>query len=311
MSFEVTSRLQDFIRQEQAMLDHLLQLRRQHEDVGAEIGKTIISEGVAAFASELFESSTAGRYGHKITKTYIAQKQKEAVCIQEKSIESQHDSLVQSIRSLLNSISLKTPRLREPNSFKFVEKLDKAQESVRIETRIRRTITTLTNLLGKPFIYNKDIQTQLAINEVIIPPGEPFSASLKLKEILKGVQGYAKIIDPYVDETTLELLVSIPREVPVKVLTAYTGGEEKDRKLKKACQLFRMEKPQFEMRKCEPNLFHDRFILTQTQGWNAGASLKDMGKKLSMIKEISPETKQEAEKIFNQVWVKSINLVVG
>jgi hypothetical protein len=52
-------------------------------------------------------------------------------------------------------------------------------------------------------------------------------------------------------------------------------------------------------------LIHDRFILTQAQGWSVGASLKDIGKKLSIVKEMSHETKQKIEKIFEQIWINS------
>ena len=132
---------------------------------------------------------------------------------------------------------------------------------------------------------------------------------MKLKEILRSVQGYAKIIDPYVDETTLEFLINIPKGLPIKVLTEYTGGKEKERRFKRACQRFKVERPHFQIRKCKPKLIHDRFILTQTQGWSIGPSLKDIGKKLSMIKEISSQTKDEAEKVFDQIWSKSIDLI--
>lgn len=144
---------------------------------------------------------------------------------------------------------------------------------------------------------------------MIIPPGEPFSGSLRLKEILRSIQGYAKIIDPYVDETTLELLLQIPEDLPIKLLTEHTGGEEKERQFRRACQRFKTERPRLQTRKCEPKLPHDRFILTQTQGWNVGSSLKDLGKKLSMIKEISIESKIEAEKKFDEIWRNAKDLL--
>ena len=111
------------------------------------------------------------------------------------------------------------------------------------------------------------------------------------------------------DETTLEFLINIPKGFPIKVLTEYTGGKEKERRFKRACQRFRVERPNFQIRKCKPRLIHDRFILTQTQGWSIGPSLKDIGKKLSMIKEMSSQTKNEAEKVFDQIWSRSIDLI--
>ena len=216
MSHEIKNRLEQYIRQEQALLDQLFQLKRQRVDVGTEIGKAIISEGVAAFATDLFESSMAGRLGRKLTKAALDQKHKEQLLIHERNIENQHNFTVQSVRAFLSSISLKRRNLREPNSSKLVAKLDRAQEFVKVDTRIRRTITALRGIANKPLIYNKDIQALQTVKEVIIPPGEPFTSSLKLKEILRSVQGYAKIIDPYVDETTLEFLIHVPKSLPIK-----------------------------------------------------------------------------------------------
>lgn len=309
MSHEIKNRLEQYIRREQALLNKFSQLKKQRKDVGGEIGRTIIGEGVAAFAADLFESSLAGRLGRKATKALLEQKRKEQLLIQERNIENQHDFLVQSVRALLSSMSSMRKNLKEPNSSKLVAKLDRAQEFVKVDTRIRRTITALRGIANKSLIYNKQTPVQQIVKEVIVPPGKPFTGAMKLKEVLRSVQGYAKIIDPYVDETTLEFLINIPKGLPIKVLTEYTGGKEKERRFKRACQRFRTERLYLQVRKCKPKLIHDRFILTQTQGWSIGSSIKDMGKRLSMIKEISSQTKREAEKVFDQIWSKSINLI--
>jgi len=302
MSQDIRGCLEQYIQQEQTLLDQISQLRRQRGDIGTEMSKTIISEGAAALAADLFESSLAGKLGRKLTKSILNQKQKNQLLVQEHSIESQHNSLVQNVRTFISSVSLKRNKLKEPNSYELIAKLDRAQEFAKVDTRIKRTITALRGIANKQLIYNKDIQALETVKEVIIPPGEPFTSSLKLKEIFRSVQGYAKIIDPYVDERTLEFLISIPKGLQIKVLTEHTGGEEKERQFKRACQRFKTERPKFEIRKCKPKLIHDRFLLTQTQGWSIGSSLKDIGKKLSMIKEISTQSKNETEKKFDEMW---------
>lgn len=283
------------------MLDQLSQLRGRG-NIGTEIGKVAISEGAAAFAAKLFESSLAGRLGRKLTKSALDQQQKNQFLIQERNIENQHDSLVRRVRDFVSSVSIKRKNLREANSHELIEKLDQTQEFLKVDTRIRRTITTLRSIASRQLIYNRDIMASQTITEILIPPGEPFSGSLKLKEILRSVQGYAKIIDPYVDETTLEFLLQIPENLQTKLLTEHTGGGEKEKQFKRACQRFKTERPQYQVRKCEPSLIHDRFILTQTQGWSVGSSLKDIGKRMSMIKEISIESKIEAERKFDEIW---------
>jgi len=308
MSQDIKSHLEQYIQQEQVLLDQIYRLKHQG-NTGTEIGKAVISEGAAAFAADLFKSSLAGRLGRKLAKSALDQQQKNQSLIQERNIENQHDSLVQKVRDFVSSVSFKRKNLQEANSHELIRKLDRAQEFLKAETRIRRTITTLKGIASKPLIYNRDIKASQTMKELIIPPGEPFSGSLRLKEILRTIQGYAKIIDPYVDETTLELLLQIPEDLPIKLLTEHTGGEEKERRFRRACQRFKTERLRLQIRKCGPKLLHDRFILTQTQGWNVGSSLKDLGKKLSMIKEISIESKIEAEKRFDEIWKNAKDLL--
>lgn len=302
MSQEIMNRLEQYIYQEQALLNRLLQLKKQRADEGTEISKALISKGAGAVAKELFESPFIGRLGRKITKSALDQKQKEQHLIQERGIDSQHRSLVQSIRAFLCSISVKRKNLEGPNSDKQVAKLDRAQEFVKVVTRIKRTVLALRSIAKKPLIHNKDIPVRSIAKEVILSPGEPYTASRKIKEILEGTRGYVKIIDPYVDETTLDFLLSIPKGLPIKLLTAFTGGKDKERRFKRECKRFKAERPEFEIRKCNRKLIHDRFILTQAQGWSVGSSIKDIGKKLSMIKEISEKSKNEAEKKFDEIW---------
>ena len=308
MSGEIKSHLGHFIQLEQAFLVQLSQLARQG-NVGKEIGKAVISEGAAAIIANLFESSSAGKLGRKLTKAALEQRQKNQVFVERSKIESQHDSLVQEVKVFVSSVSILRKDLREPNSHFLVEKLDHAQEFQKVETRIRKTIVTLKGIACKQLIYNKDIATPRTAAEIVIPPGRPFSGVITLKEILRSVRGYAKIIDPYVDETTLELLLEIPENLPIKLLTELTGGEEKEKRFLKACQRFKTERPQFQIRKCDHGLIHDRFILTQTQGWNVGSSLKDIGKRMSMLIEIAAQSKINAEIKFDEIWKGSKDLL--
>jgi hypothetical protein len=301
MSEDIKCYLDQYIQREQALLNQSSQLARQG-NVGEEIGKIAISKGVGALAANLFESSSAGTLSRKFTKSVLDQQQKDQMSAERFKIESQHDFLVQETKTFISSVSIYRKGLREPNSHCLIEKIYRAQEFQKVETRIRRTIATLNSIARRQLIYNKDIVASRIATEIVISPGQPFSGVLKLKEMLRSVRGYAKIIDPYVDETTLELLLNIPGNLPIKLLTENTGGEEKERQFHKACQRFKTEKPQFQIRKCEQKLIHDRFILTQTQGWNVGSSLKDIGKKMSMIKEISAQSRIEAEKNFEKIW---------
>ena len=302
MPNKIKNRLQQFIQQEQQLLNQLHQIKTRQKGVGTQIGNTVISEGAGAFAAELLESSKAGRLGRRFTKTFLDQKRREQSQIQKRTIESKHDSVIQSIRAFLSSVSIKTKNIAEPNSHRLVAKIDRAQEYVRIDTKIRRTVIALESMGEKSLIYSKDIPALQISKETLVSPGKPFTGSIKIKEILKSCRGYVKVIDPYINEATLELLINIPEGVPTRLLTAFTGGEEKEGKRKRTYRKFKEERPEFEIKKCRSNLIHDRFILTKTHGWNVGSSLKDFGKKLSIITELSTEAKGNVEKKFDGIW---------
>ena len=87
MSHEIRSRLEEYIRQEQALLDRLLQLKRQQVDVRKEISIDVLGEAVTTLIKDLFESSRASRLGRKIVRTILCQRRKEEFLIQEESIE--------------------------------------------------------------------------------------------------------------------------------------------------------------------------------------------------------------------------------
>jgi len=308
MSGDIKSFLERYIQIEQALLNQFSQTT-QRGNIGQEIGKTVISEGAAAIASGLFESSAAGKLGRKLTKAILEHQQKNQVLVERSKLQSQHESLVQEARNLLSSVSIYKKTLRGPNSHSLIERLDHAQEFQRVETQIRRTIVALKSITRKHLIYNRDIASSQITMETVISPRHTFSSALTLKELLRSIQGYAKIIDPYVDETTLEFLLQIPKNLPTKLVTELLGGKEKERQFVKAYHRFKTERPQFQIRKCEHGLIHDRFILTPNQGWTVGSSLKDIGKKMSMITEINAQSRTELEKRFDEIWKSSKDLL--
>lgn len=71
MSDEIKNRLEQYIRREQALLNKLLQLKRQRKDVGAKIGRAIIGEGVAALATDLLNPRLQVNLDGKQPKLFI------------------------------------------------------------------------------------------------------------------------------------------------------------------------------------------------------------------------------------------------
>lgn len=103
--------------------------------------------------------------------------------------------------------------------------------------------------------------------------GQIFDAYLFVSDIIKNAKSSIKLIDNYIDETTLVLFTK--RELHVKALI-YTKNISKQLQLD--LQKHNAQYPIIEIKKFE--LSHDRFLIIDEQEiYHFGASLKDLGNK--------------------------------
>ncbi|MDK9694252.1 MAG: ORF6N domain-containing protein [Sulfurimonas sp.] len=103
--------------------------------------------------------------------------------------------------------------------------------------------------------------------------GQIFDAYLFVSDIIKGAKKSLKLIDNYVDESTLILFTK--RDAAVS-MTIYTKTISKQLQLD--LQKQNAQYPKIEVEKFE--LSHDRFLIVdEKEVYHFGASLKDLGKK--------------------------------
>ena len=290
MSEEIKQVLESFIGQEKRLLAQLAQIHGQRGDVQNEIGRDLITFG----ARTLF-GRTIGKY----TRQAISLGEKERIKAQEDTVDSQHRGVVNRVKGLLGTISEWRKTLKEPNSDRLIARLERAQTGARIDTRIRHTVKLLTTLKTKRLVYNKDIHI-IEGKGIVLPPGSPFSGHLELTKILGSVTEYVKICDPWVDNKTLEVLLSVPSHVKITLLTGESG---RSRNFLSASKAFQLEHQQYEMRVGQR--LHDRFILSKNRGWLLGSSIKDFGKKFSAITLLPENEAMETERIYDDLWKKA------
>ena len=306
MSSEIYQTLNTYLYREKRLLDQYYAYEIEKKSQSSSLVGKGVSIGVGELASWVFESSKVGRYGRNLTKQYLDLQIKEQQKERERTFENQHNVTVQSLRTYLESISIRRKSIKEPNSQRLMAKLDKAQTFVKLPTRIRRTTEFLIDLTSKYLIFNTEIPETI-LEEVILNPGEPELAFLEIKKRLGSATKFVNIIDPYIGQVTLDLLLSVAEDIPIKVITAYTGGKKVGRFMRE-CKSFKLERPTFSIRKCDPSLIHDRFILTDSNVWNVGTSIKDVGKSLSMINQITPTNTTKMHRFFEDLWRDSIAL---
>ena len=103
--------------------------------------------------------------------------------------------------------------------------------------------------------------------------GQIFDAYLFVSEIIKSAKTSIKLIDNYVDESTLVLFTKRDTKVNMKIYTKTISKQ-----LQLDLQKHNAQYPKIEIEKF--NLSHDRFLIIDDMDvYHFGASLKDLGKK--------------------------------
>jgi hypothetical protein len=312
MSSEIKRSLEHYITKGENLLEELKLAKLQQKNVQANLGRNILAEGVRYFTADIFESAGVGRTAKKLTKAYLEQQKKAQQALINRNYNIHFDSWMGNIKEFLSTISFWKTNLKEKNSQQLINRFDKVQEYVRPETKISRSIRTLRGISNKPLIYNKEIvkrSKKVEAKQILLPPGSPYTGFRKIEDLLKKTTGHIKIIDPYVNEETLDILLSVPKNLPLFLLTTFTGGENKERRFVKLCKKFKAERSRFEIRKTDPKHIHDRFILTKGKGWSIGTSLNSIGNKMSIITELLKNPRKEAEDIFEDLWTNSQKLI--
>lgn len=133
---------------------------------------------------------------------------------------------------------------------------------------------------------------------LIFNPNKPFTAYQVLKKLFSRAKKEILIYDGYVEEGTLDILASIPKNIKIKILANNFYG-----KFLKELSKFIKEFPNCKVR--QSSFIHDRFFLVDGKCFLSGTSLHALGKKkvsfiFKVAKHISKIFKNHFEDIWNQ-----------
>ena len=141
-------------------------------------------------------------------------------------------------------------------------------------------------------------------------PGRRFSSKRILsKNILDNLVGDLKIVDPYCNERTLDILKDVGDRV-VKVLTRVENLREKERNrfLREVID-FKSESKNMEFRSYPYTDIHDRYIISSDSLALLGHSIKDLGGKESFAivlnKDTSKNIIESLRENFDRRWKQS------
>ncbi len=135
---------------------------------------------------------------------------------------------------------------------------------------------------------------------VLIEPGKPFAAGIKVESIFSSMKGVIKISDPYVDVKTLDVIYrSANIGLPIRILTVQIKDEPS---FKREIQKLHHEGLDIEVRQTSGGVLHDRYFIDDNIFWLSGNSLNSLGKKESFIVMLSSDMRNTINQTFDSRW---------
>lgn len=117
-------------------------------------------------------------------------------------------------------------------------------------------------------------------DQVFVPAGESKRGHGVLEQVIRSeIEEYLKVCDPYVSCDTLDLLANSPQGTSILLLTDKIHSPQRFRD---CIADLRDRSIDIDVRILK-HLMHGRYMLTRGKGWTVDHSLKDFGKKDSLI----------------------------
>ncbi|MDY0124209.1 ORF6N domain-containing protein [Sulfurimonas sp.] len=176
------------------------------------------------------------------------------------------------------------------NMRKFLQ--NNASLFTRIETIEKRQIAyEIRNDTKVDAILNAIEEKGTPQKQHIFYDGQIFDAYLFVSDIIKSAKKSIKLIDNYIDESTLVLFTKRDVKVDMKIYTKVISKQ-----LKLDIEKYNTQYQKIEVIKFE--LSHDRFlIIDEKEIYHFGASLKDLGKKWFAVSKMDINSFELLEKL--------------
>jgi hypothetical protein len=134
-----------------------------------------------------------------------------------------------------------------------------------------------------------EFETPSEAAEQYIRPGSQLDAYAQLKDTVERASTSLVVVDPYVDHSTLQLLLDVNPGVSLRVLTVRPSKD-----FAHAVDRFREQWRGTVEARVGPKELHDRFVLLDDRVFVSGASIKDIGERGSTLVEIHSEVDKAA-----------------
>lgn len=180
----------------------------------------------------------------------------------------------QIVSVIIEVMEIRIDKVSIINSFKRAkDKVYSCKDNEKIYFEIMRP--------GKDYV--KSLMPTKYTNVFYFEPGKPYSNKRLLSnEIFSKLTGEIKIVDPYCDIQTLDLLKDIKSD-KIRILTVLGNLKDKRTRFLRHLNDFKKQFNNLELMDYSSGDMHDRYIIYQDGLVIIGQSLKDLGKKESFV----------------------------
>lgn len=123
------------------------------------------------------------------------------------------------------------------------------------------------------------VRSALPAPEMVFFEGEFLAAHVAIRKIVKIAKRRLILIDNYIDERVLTLLAERRAGVACRIY----GKNVNKRDIQLAFSRFQQQYPNDQLQLTQWNAAHDRFIICDDTLWLCGSSVKDAGRRTSML----------------------------
>jgi len=222
----------------------------------------------------------------------------------ESYLTRQADSWTSGVSKLLAQFSTPTSSYT-PNSQKLLSKFSRVERYIRPDTKLRNGIAILKEMALRGVVRNEDL-AKSRLQGLVAKPGEQFKAYNQIMEIASKTVGFLIVIDPYPSQETLIVLEKSPNKQPAMLLTSPPKKGKDRAAFEVLARKLRADRPEIEIRYAPSQTLHDRFIITETESWHIGHSIKDIGNRLSAITPMGSVEIKRLKEEFDSIWNQSI-----
>lgn len=144
---------------------------------------------------------------------------------------------------------------------------------------------------------------------LFLKKGEVFAGNRIARAIFESAKKTLDIIDAYFGPKVFDMLEVSNESVQIRVISSLIRDKNLMKATLSAYQDFKKEHGRGELRRCDANEIHDRYVIVDgARAWHFGHSLKDLGEKDS---EVNAVPCAEIVQRFEELWQKATPVTGG